>query len=99
MPSKEPRAAVERPKIPPNVYVLRDVHDGVAVVEDRTGLHEVVPGEVLAGIGRVESIERRGRRWVVVTSNGLIDSDPYLRRLERDFCVRSPTREVRAPNG
>lgn len=77
LPSKEQRAAVERPKIPPNGYVLRYVHDGVAIVEDRSGLHEVLPGEILAGVGRVESIERRGHRWVVVTSDGLIDSDPY----------------------
>jgi hypothetical protein len=77
LPTKEQRPAVEKPKIPPNGYVLRDVEDGVAIIEDRTGLHEVVPGQVLAGIGRVESIERRGHRWVVVTSDGLIDSDPY----------------------
>jgi hypothetical protein len=77
LPTKVQRAAVERPKIPPNGYVLRYVHDGVAVIEDQTGLHEVFPGEVLAGVGRVEAIEQRGHRWVVVTSDGLIDSDPY----------------------
>jgi hypothetical protein len=76
LPSKDQRPA-DKPKIPANGYVLRDVHDGVAIVEDRTGLHEISPGELLAGIGRVQSIERRGRRWVVVTSEGLIDSDPY----------------------
>lgn len=75
--SREARATAERRRIPPNGYVLRTVHHGVAVIESHTGLHKVVPGEVLAGAGRVESIVRHGRRWVVVTSAGLIDSDPY----------------------
>ena len=77
LPSREQRAALERPKIPPNGYVLRYVHDGVAVIEDQAGLHEVFPGQLLAGVGRVEAIEQRGHRWVVITSDGVIDSDPY----------------------
>lgn len=77
LPTGAPKAAVDKSRIPPNGYVLRDVHDGIAVVEDHTGLREIVPGEMLAGIGRVEAIERHGGRWVVVTSNGLIDSEPY----------------------
>ena len=74
---KEPKAPLEKSKIPPNGYVLRDVQGGVAIVEDQSGIHQVVPGEMLAGIGRVQSIERHAGRWVVVTSDGLIDSEPY----------------------
>jgi hypothetical protein len=31
-----------------------------------------VPGETVPNAGRVESIERRGKTWVVVTSKGVI---------------------------
>ena len=35
------------------------------------------PARCWPASGVSNSIERRGRRWVVVTSNGLIDSEPY----------------------
>ncbi|OAS27220.1 hypothetical protein [Methylobacterium platani] len=54
-------------------WILRDVYDGVAMIENRNRrLVEVGPGDTLPGAGRVEAIERRGRSWVVVTSKGLI---------------------------
>lgn len=54
-------------------WALRDVYDGIAILEDRKRrLIEVAPGETIPGIGRVESIERRGRSWAVVTKQGLI---------------------------
>lgn len=54
-------------------WALRDVYGGVAMLEDRKRrLVEVAPGDAVPGIGRVESIERRGRTWVVVTRQGLI---------------------------
>jgi hypothetical protein len=54
-------------------WVLREVYDGIALLEARNGrLHEVVPGQNLPTLGRVEAIERRGRNWVVVTSKGII---------------------------
>jgi hypothetical protein len=56
-------------------WVLRDVYDGIALVEAREGgVREVAPGEFLPGAGEVRSIERRGRAWVVVTSRGIIDN-------------------------
>lgn len=58
-------------------YVLRGVADGVALVQTRTGLREIAPGDKLAGAGRVQSIEKRGRRWVVVTTEGIIDGDVF----------------------
>lgn len=54
-------------------WALRDVFDGVAILEDRRRrLVEVGPGDSIPGVGRVEAIERRGRNWVVVTRQGLI---------------------------
>ncbi|ACA14598.1 conserved hypothetical protein [Methylobacterium sp. 4-46] len=54
-------------------WVLRDVYDGVAMIENRNRrLIEVGPGDTVPGVGRVEAIERRGKAWVVVTSRGLI---------------------------
>ena len=64
-------------RIPPNGYVLREVVNGAALLESRTGLREVVPGDALPGLGRVRSIERRGKQWVVVTTGGVIDSQSY----------------------
>lgn len=54
-------------------WVLREVYNGAALVENRNRrLYEVMPGGVLPGVGRIEGIERRGTRWVVVTDRGLI---------------------------
>ena len=70
----QPRSAG---RIPAYGYVLRDVRNGVAVVEGRTGMREVAPGDTIPGVGRVRGIERRGAEWVVVTSVGVIDSKGY----------------------
>lgn len=54
-------------------WALRDVYDGIAMLEDRKRrLLEVAPGDSIPGIGRVDAIERRGRVWVVVTKQGVI---------------------------
>jgi hypothetical protein len=64
--------AAAKPK-PVEGWVLREVYDGGALVESRNGrLYEVAPGRNLPSVGRVESIERRGRIWVVVTAKGII---------------------------
>ena len=55
-------------------WVVRDVYNGVAVVESPHGSMEVAPGELIPGAGTVKSIERRGRGWIVITSRGLINS-------------------------
>ena len=45
----------------------------VRIVQGRAGgYREVRVGDPIPGAGRVEAIEKRGRRWVVVTSLGLI---------------------------
>ncbi|MGH6811637.1 MAG: YidB family protein [Methylocella sp.] len=55
-------------------WVVRDVYNGMALVESPRGSIEVAPGEIIPGAGKVKSIERRGRGWIVITSRGLIDS-------------------------
>ena len=75
VPMTQPMA--QKPEVPIRGYVLRGVSDGVALVETRFGLREITPGQTLPGAGRVQSIERRGRKWVVITTAGLIDEQPY----------------------
>jgi hypothetical protein len=73
-------ATREEPPVPKPVksepvdgWVLREVYDGAALVENRNRrLYEVMPGGILPGVGRIEGIERRGARWVVVTDKGFI---------------------------
>ena len=67
----EPKAAIEG-------WVLREVYDGVALIEGRNKrLLEVAPGQSLTGIGRASRSPRRGRSWVVVTNRGIITSQPW----------------------
>jgi hypothetical protein len=53
-------------------WVLRDVSNGVALIESRRGMYEVYAGDPIPGLGRVDAIRRQDGRWVVVTSKGLI---------------------------
>lgn len=53
-------------------WVLRDVSRGVALIEGRIGLYEVMAGDPVPGLGRVEAIRKQDGRWVVVTPKGLI---------------------------
>lgn len=51
---------------------LRNAANGGALIEGRSGLYEVYPGDPIPGVGRVDAIRRQDGRWVVVTSKGLI---------------------------
>jgi hypothetical protein len=42
------------------------------VLEGRQGLFEVLAGDAMPGLGRIEAIKRQDGRWVVVTTKGLI---------------------------
>lgn len=53
-------------------YVIYRVYGETALVEGLDGLHVVVPGAVLPGVGRVLSIERSGGSWSIVTSETVI---------------------------
>jgi hypothetical protein len=55
-------------------WVVRDVYDGIALVEGEYGAIQVGLGEDIPGAGRVKSIERRGNAWIVITSRGLVVS-------------------------
>ncbi len=56
-------------------WAVRDVYRGVAMLQSRMGgMVEVEPGDVLPGLGRVESIRRQDGHWVVMTSKGMITS-------------------------
>jgi len=54
-------------------WVVRDVYDGIALVEGPGGAFEVMAGENIPGVGTVKSIERRGKGWIVVTNRGLVE--------------------------
>ena len=62
------------PKKPPILegWALRDIQNGIALVQGPQGLFDVEPGDPLPGLNRVEAIRREGGRWVVVTKKGLI---------------------------
>jgi hypothetical protein len=53
-------------------WVLRDVANGGAVIEGRSGIYEVYTGDPVPGLGRVDAIRKQDGRWVVVTSRGLV---------------------------
>ena len=48
--------------------------DGYALVEGRGEVYEVMPGDPVPGLGRIEQIRREGGRWVVVTQRGIVVS-------------------------
>lgn len=72
----KPEPAKSQPGRLPTIegWVLRDVYDGGAVIEGRSGTYEVYAGDPVPGLGRVDAIRRQDGRWVVVTNRGLIVS-------------------------
>jgi uncharacterized protein YidB (DUF937 family) len=82
----DPGSRRSRPQLITNWFV-RDVYDGIALVESPHGSIEVMPGETIPGAGTVISIERRGAGWIVITSRGLVDSAPgrFLPRYQPRF--------------
>jgi hypothetical protein len=71
--SDETTGSIERPRL--RGFWLVEAQDGYAVIDGRDGPQQVVPGDVVSGVGRVQRIERRGADWVVVTSAGVIAGD------------------------
>ncbi|MBR0712919.1 hypothetical protein [Bradyrhizobium liaoningense] len=55
-------------------WIVTDVREGTAVLDGPYGPRMVRTGDIISGIGRVDSIVRWGNRWIVATSNGLIAS-------------------------
>jgi hypothetical protein len=60
-----------RPSTIPGWSVV-EVRDGTAVLEGPNGVRMAARGDVIPGIGRVDSIVRWGDRWIVATASGLI---------------------------
>jgi len=53
-------------------WYVREVVRGVATLVGPDGLRKAAPGDVVPGLGRVNSIVLWGSRWIVATSRGLI---------------------------
>ena len=54
---------------------VREVLDGIAILEGPKGFIQVSRGDQVPGVGPVEAIQRRGKGWAVVTGNGVITSN------------------------
>lgn len=55
-------------------WAVLDVRGGTAVLEGPDGVRMAARGDVVAGIGRIDSIVRWGNRWIVATARGLIST-------------------------
>ena len=53
---------------------VREVLNGTALLQGPNGLLGVTRGQLVPGVGRVETILRKGTGWVVATSRGVITS-------------------------
>jgi prefoldin subunit 5 len=53
-------------------WSVREIHGGLAIVEGPGGLRQIGPGDRLAGVGRVERIERTASGPMVFTDRGII---------------------------
>jgi ElaB/YqjD/DUF883 family membrane-anchored ribosome-binding protein len=51
---------------------VRRAYDGAAVLEGKTGVIEVVPGQDVPALGRIQEIKNENNRWQVLTSRGVI---------------------------
>lgn len=79
-------AAIENPppRHPPVLlgWTLRSARDGIALIESRGEVYQVVPGVPVPGLGRIEDVKREDGRWVVVTPRGIIVSQRDRRYFE-----------------
>jgi len=62
----------ETKKIPN--WVVREVINGKAILQGPAGIIGVSTGDLVPGVGRVQSIARRGGRWTVATNKGVISA-------------------------
>jgi hypothetical protein len=56
-------------------WTVRDVSGSTAALEGPDGTWRAARGDIVPGLGRVESIVRWGNYWVVSTSRGLVASE------------------------
>ncbi len=55
-------------------WTIREVTNGIAVVEGPNGIWRVKRGDTVPGVGKIDSILLWGERWIVATSQGLIST-------------------------
>jgi hypothetical protein len=53
-------------------WTVLDVQGGTAVLGGPDGVRMATLGDIVPGIGRIDSIVRWGNRWIVATASGLI---------------------------
>ena len=53
-------------------WVVRDVRGDAIVLQGPNGVRNVMRGDTVPGVGRIDSVVRWGNRWVVSTTSGLI---------------------------
>ena len=82
---EDPKKAIDDQQKPQVIsgYVVREVYDGVALIESRRGPIEVVPGVSIPGAGVVKSIDRHGGGWTVTTTKGLVVAAAPIREPRR----------------
>ena len=70
--SEELQAPVGTKKIP--AWIVHEVKNGKATLQGPKGVISVSAGDLVPGIGRVQSITRQGNRWIVATKKGVIST-------------------------
>jgi len=56
-------------------WTVRDVVEGIALLEGPDGTWKAARGDTVPGLGRIDSIVLWGNRWIVATSRGLITTE------------------------
>jgi hypothetical protein len=78
-PAASPPAAAPAPAASERIlvdWIVRDVRNGRALVENRYGgVFVATPGGNLPNLGHVEAVRRQDGGWIVVTAKGTITSD------------------------
>ncbi len=62
----------EAKKIPN--WIVREVINGTAILQGPRGVIDVSTGDLVPGVGRVQSIAKKGGRWIVATNKGVISA-------------------------
>jgi hypothetical protein len=55
-------------------WVVREVINGKAILQGPSGIIGVSTGDLVPGVGRVQSIARQGGRWTVATNKGVVSA-------------------------
>ena len=75
-PTPEPKSSEksQAPAEPKKIagWIVREVINGTAILQGPRGVVGVSAGDVVPGLGRVQSIARQSGRWIVATHKGLI---------------------------